>query len=86
MCFLAVQRNRARQVLLSTPKEGQKIYVSFVDLETVTENDLSILTKLTIKRVGNTLCTNYLGSTIVCKRIPASKAETKTVNEKNLYK
>lgn len=69
-----------------SPKEGQKIYSSYVELETVTENDLDILNKLTIKRVGNTLCTSYLGSTIICKRIPASKAETKTVNEKNLYK
>ena len=55
-------------------------------IETITENDLDILNKLTIKRVDNTLCTTYLGSTIICKRIPASKAETKTVNEKNLYK
>jgi len=69
-----------------SPKEGQKIYSSYVDLETITENDLDILNKLTIKRVDNTLCTTYLGSTIICKRIPASKAETKTVNEKNLYK
>lgn len=68
------------------PKEGQKIYSSSVDLETVEEHNLDILNKLKIKRVGNTLCTMYLDSTIICKRIPASKAEKKTVNEKNLYK
>jgi hypothetical protein len=69
-----------------SPKEGQKIYSSYVDLETVEENDLDVLNKLSIKRFENMMCATYLDTSIVCKRIPASKAETKTINEKNLYK
>lgn len=68
------------------PKEGEKIYASASWLEETSEENLGILNLLQLKRVGNTLCIDYQNQSFLCKRIPASKAETKTVNEKNLYK
>ncbi len=32
------------------------------------------------------MCVFYKDASFLCKRFPASKAETKTVNERNLYK
>lgn len=69
------------------PKEGEKIYANSQSLQEATTEDLNILNALQIKRVGNQMCIRYdADNTAICKRIPASKAEIKTVNEKNLYK
>lgn len=68
------------------PKEGQKIYASYIDFEEVKEDDFNILNALRIKRIGREMCVMYEKSPVICKRIPASKAETKTVRERALYK
>ena len=67
------------------PKEGQKIYANNTVLQETSQEDISILNALHIKRVGNQMCIWYKENTFVCKRIPASKAETTTVNQKKLY-
>lgn len=74
------------QFCYGKPKEGERISASFSGLETASEEDLDILNTLSLKRIGNMLCIRYADQSILCKRIPASKAETKVIQEQRLYK
>lgn len=69
-----------------TPKEGQKISDSYEEMETTSGQSLDILNALKITRIERDMCVIYGDLPFLCKRFPASKSETKTVNEKNLYK
>lgn len=68
------------------PKEGQKIYSSDQWLEETPQQNLDILNGLQLKRIDNQLCIWYKEQSFLCKRIPASKAEIKTIQEQKLYK
>lgn len=68
------------------PKEGEKIYASDRGLASLAPQDLSIMTSLQLKKIGNTLCIRYDGQSYLCKKIPAGKAAWKTTQEQKLYK
>jgi hypothetical protein len=68
------------------PKEGQKISASYEEMESTSGQSLDILNALKIMRIERDMCVIYGDLPFLCKRFPASKAEIKTVNEKNLYK
>jgi len=69
-----------------TPKEGEKIYASNKVLEETSQENLDILTKLQLKKIGNKLCIWYQDESFLCKNIPAGKAAFKTTQEQKLYK
>ncbi|MEI7558015.1 MAG: hypothetical protein WCJ45_04230 [bacterium] len=68
------------------PKEGQRISASFSGLASVAEENIDILNTLSLKRIANQLCVRYKEQSFLCKRIPASQAEIKVVQEQRLYR
>ncbi len=68
------------------PKEWEKIFSSDSGLQETLQENLDILNTLSLKRITNQLCIRYMEQSFLCKRIPASKAELKTMQEQKLYK
>lgn len=69
-----------------TPKEGEKLYSSNIVLEETSKEYIDILNALKLTKTGNTLCIQYQDELFLCKRIPASKAEIKTIQEQRMYR
>ena len=83
---LFYQEDELTKFCYRTPKEGEKIYASDSWLASLAPQDLSIMTSLQLKKIGNTLCIRYDGQSYLCKKIPAGKAALKTTQEQKLYK
>ncbi len=83
---LFYQENELTKFCYRTPKEGEKIFWSYSGMETLSQENLDIFTKLQLKKIDNTLCIRYDGQSYLCKKIPAGKAAIKTTQEQKLYK
>ncbi len=83
---LFYQEQELTKFCYQKPKEGQKIFASNAWLEEIPQENIDILNKLQLKKIGNKLCIRYNEQSFACKRIPAGKAALKTIQEQKLYK
>lgn len=83
---LLYQEQELTKLCYRIPKEDEKIYTSDTGLQEISQANIDILNTLQLKKIDNQLCIWYKQASVLCKRIPASKAEIKVIQEQKLYK
>lgn len=68
------------------PKENQWFGQTNEILESITQSDFSLLSKVKFEVSDNKICTQYLWQSLSCRSLPTSKTSIKLKNENKLYK